>query len=201
MNPYEVLGLDSNADAETIKKAFRRASMQNHPDRGGDQEEMSKVNQANDILSDPIRKAQFDTYGTTNQQPSLQEEAENLLMQMFVGCLSAPFGTFLSSVRDSIHANRQNIGIEKAQMDAALEHLKKRADSIQVSEGTKNLVKLVTDQQIAQIQANFSSFDHRYALMDELAKQLQHYQSTEIEVVKNQRTNTTGTVGIRIFRG
>jgi hypothetical protein len=43
---YELLGVSKEADATEIKKAFRKAALQHHPDRGGDPEkfkELSKV--------------------------------------------------------------------------------------------------------------------------------------------------------------
>ena len=46
----KVLGLDSTADAAAVKLAYRKASMQNHPDRGGSTEAMQNVNSAYDIL-------------------------------------------------------------------------------------------------------------------------------------------------------
>ena len=36
MNPFEVLGLDWNADPDAVKKAYRRMSVQVHPDKNPD---------------------------------------------------------------------------------------------------------------------------------------------------------------------
>lgn len=46
-----VLGLAPNFSADDLKKAYRRASGVNHPDRGGSTEMMQRVNQANALLS------------------------------------------------------------------------------------------------------------------------------------------------------
>lgn len=37
-NYYDVLEIEKTADAETIKKAFRKAALIHHPDKGGTDE-------------------------------------------------------------------------------------------------------------------------------------------------------------------
>ena len=42
---YEVLGVDKSASADEIKKAFRKAAIQYHPDKeGGDESKFKEVN-------------------------------------------------------------------------------------------------------------------------------------------------------------
>lgn len=48
----KTLELSPDADADAIKQAFRKAAMKNHPDRGGSEEMMKKVNEAHDVLQD-----------------------------------------------------------------------------------------------------------------------------------------------------
>ncbi|USW59358.1 Putative DnaJ domain, tetratricopeptide-like helical domain superfamily [Septoria linicola] len=65
---YKVLGVSRDADERDIKKAFRRLTVQHHPDKaaknGVTQEEaqkkMSAINEAYEVLSDPELKARFD---------------------------------------------------------------------------------------------------------------------------------------------
>lgn len=61
-NCYEVLGVPSTASPEEIRTAYRKASFQHHPDRGGTHEAQIKVNAAFEILSDPISRQAHDTY-------------------------------------------------------------------------------------------------------------------------------------------
>tara|TARA_B100000886_G_scaffold71038_2_gene45189 strand:+ start:10418 stop:11419 length:1002 start_codon:yes stop_codon:yes gene_type:complete len=60
-NLYEILGIDSNASIEEIKKAYRKQSLLNHPDRtGGSSEQIKKINEAYEILGDPQKRRIYD---------------------------------------------------------------------------------------------------------------------------------------------
>ena len=50
MDLYKILSVDKNSSQEEIKKAYRKASMKHHPDRGGNAEEFKKINNNNFFL-------------------------------------------------------------------------------------------------------------------------------------------------------
>lgn len=60
---YDILGVSKNASNEEIKKAYRKKALEHHPDRGGNQEEFKKINEAYQVLSDPQKKNTYDRYG------------------------------------------------------------------------------------------------------------------------------------------
>lgn len=64
---YEILGIDKNASAAEIKKAYRKKAIQYHPDKNpGDTEAegmFKKAAEAYEVLSDPNKKQRYDQYG------------------------------------------------------------------------------------------------------------------------------------------
>ncbi len=58
---YQLLGIHSSADAEEIKKAYKRKAVNFHPDKNPETEELFKeINNAYQILSDPYARARYD---------------------------------------------------------------------------------------------------------------------------------------------
>jgi molecular chaperone DnaJ len=61
---YEVLGVGKDASADELKKAFRRAAIQHHPDKeGGDETKFKEVNEAYEVLKDPSKRQRYDQFG------------------------------------------------------------------------------------------------------------------------------------------
>ncbi len=66
---YKILGIDKNASAEDVKKAFKKAAMQHHPDRpGGNEAKFKEVNEAHQVLSDAEKRKRYDSYGSDFEQ-------------------------------------------------------------------------------------------------------------------------------------
>ena len=67
MDYYSTLGINKNASQEEIKKAYKKMSMQHHPDRtGGDDSKFKEINEAYQTLNDPQKKQMYDQFGTTD---------------------------------------------------------------------------------------------------------------------------------------
>jgi curved DNA-binding protein len=70
---YEILGVNREASAAEIKKAFRKLARVHHPDVAKDkstaEEKFKEINEAYEVLSDPEKRKKYDTLGANwNQQ-------------------------------------------------------------------------------------------------------------------------------------
>jgi molecular chaperone DnaJ len=69
-SPYEALGVSKTASQDEIKKAYRKLARQYHPDaNAGDkeaEERFKEIQGAYDVLSDPEKRKQYDTFGSAD---------------------------------------------------------------------------------------------------------------------------------------
>ncbi|EMC98488.1 hypothetical protein BAUCODRAFT_32535 [Baudoinia panamericana UAMH 10762] len=83
INPYTVLSIPQNADADQIKSAYRRAALRYHPDKAppADKEEahtkFQEIAFAYAILSDERRRKRYDTTGNTSETLDLEDDDFN----------------------------------------------------------------------------------------------------------------------------
>ncbi len=74
---YEVLGVNKNASAAELKKAYRRLAMKYHPDRNtGDdhaqaEEKFKEAKEAFEVLNDEQKRAAYDQFGHAGVDPSM----------------------------------------------------------------------------------------------------------------------------------
>lgn len=60
---YELLGISKSASPDEIKKAFRKAAVEHHPDKGGDEAKFKEINEAYEVLSNPDKRKRYDQFG------------------------------------------------------------------------------------------------------------------------------------------
>jgi molecular chaperone DnaJ len=64
---YEILGVQRGADADAIKRAYRKLALQHHPDRNSGsadaEDRFKELTEAYEVLRDPDKRAAYDRYG------------------------------------------------------------------------------------------------------------------------------------------
>ncbi len=88
-DPYALLGVARDADAETIKKAYRKLAQKYHPDRNpGDaaaEERFKQISGAHTVLSDPDRRKNYDEFGEIALDPNFDAERARAASRAFGG--------------------------------------------------------------------------------------------------------------------
>ena len=59
-NLYEILGVNTSASADDIKKSYRKLAMEHHPDRGGDEDTFKEISEAYSVLSNDQQRREYD---------------------------------------------------------------------------------------------------------------------------------------------
>ena len=124
-NYYEILGINTNASQDEIKKAYRKLSLKYHPDRtGGDvelSEKFKELNEAYSILSDDSKRKEYDMmrsgrggFRMNSDEVHMNVNPDDLLNMFFnmgVGGIGIPgipgfsFGGFSSNANGNANAN------------------------------------------------------------------------------------------------
>jgi DnaJ-class molecular chaperone len=95
-DPYEVLGVARDADADSIRKTYRKLARQYHPDLNpGDQaaeERFKDVSRAHEVLSDPEKRRNYDEFGEIALEHGFDAEKAREAFGARFGFAGAPQG-------------------------------------------------------------------------------------------------------------
>ncbi|CAN5838276.1 molecular chaperone DnaJ [soil metagenome] len=139
---YEILGIARDADADAIKKAYRKLALQYHPDRNnGDaaaEEKFKEATEAYEILRDAEKRAAYDRYGHAGVKAGAGygggyagfgfEDALNIFMRDFGG-----FGGF-----EDLFGGRRGSRVQRGK-DI---RLKMRISLEEVAEGVRRTLRV-----------------------------------------------------------
>ncbi|KAK4624580.1 hypothetical protein CLAFUW4_06198 [Fulvia fulva] len=98
INPYETLGLETNASQDDIKKAYRKAALKHHPDKASPEDKESahtkfqEIAFAFAILADERRRKRYDTTGRTEESLDLDDDDFNwvdFFREQFAGVVTS----------------------------------------------------------------------------------------------------------------
>lgn len=77
-NYYEILGVEKNASAEEIKKAYYKLAHQHHPDKKeGNEAKFKEINEAYQVLSDKEKRSNYDRFGSAFNNNGPQQQNVN----------------------------------------------------------------------------------------------------------------------------
>lgn len=77
---YDLIGVRKSATTADIRKAGKKRKVETHPDRGGDEEEFKKVNNALAVLLDPASRAEYDRSGTVRDKSPDEDNRQALAL-------------------------------------------------------------------------------------------------------------------------
>lgn len=93
---YKILGVEKNVSADDIKKAYRKLARKLHPDLNPNDKEahrkFQELNEANEVLSDPEKRAKYDKYGENWKHGEEYEKAQQQYQQQQQQWSSRNFG-------------------------------------------------------------------------------------------------------------
>jgi curved DNA-binding protein CbpA len=191
MSHYDTLGVARDASLQDVKRAYRKASSAAHPDKGGSDDLMAKVNAAYDVLSDPERRKRYDATGEDKKIETLDCAARDLLLQGLARAIELD-GDPIAQTRRAIASSVERTERDRAAAHAKIARLEARRKTVAAREGP-NLVHGLIDQQIAQLRAQLPQMDHFVKTLTRAREMLDlhEYQSPDDSVTGADAWHTT----------
>lgn len=151
MSHYDELGVRSDADRESIKRAYRKKAHQHHPDKGGSAEKFHAVQRAYDVLSNEARRAWYDRNGTDGPADQQDEALKNLaaIFLQVVDQADVEHQDVLAIVREHIERARSNVISQVDQHKAKVRKLETAKKRLTKKSSGPELLGQMLDGQIA----------------------------------------------------
>ena len=130
---YKILGVDSSATQEEIKKAYYKLAHKYHPDKGGDEQKFKEINEAYQVLGNKEKRAQYDRFGRVfegaqaggfggEQGFSWQDFAQNFQNQGGFGNFGFDFSNFdLGDILEDFFWGFTGVGKKKQGRDVYID--------------------------------------------------------------------------------
>ncbi len=178
MNPYEVLGLNSDATQEEIKKRYRQLAQDLHPDRGGDGDKFAQVNLAYDILNDPIMKRSFDASGTFFYDQTIYTEAKEQLGHVLwrqIDQCDPDHGDLILYMKNDARAVLKSVETDIQNTKNYLGKLLKIINKIKLKKNHENILATLVKLKINNLENDLKMFERRTKVCNVMLIVLDNY--------------------------
>ena len=178
MNPYTELDVPVDASLETIKQRYRTLAQMHHPDKGGDEELFKLIKLAYEILSDPIRRKQYDITGETTTTNAKDEAVANIVQILLhiVPNLNVDQDDLIyiaeMETRAMLNLVNKDIGVT----ERYILNLEKVANKLRIKTEGENILNGFIVNQIKQRKQELVTFQHRVQVCNLMLEILKDYE-------------------------
>lgn len=165
---YATLGIDRNADAETIKAAYRRAAQAAHPDReGGSQERMQAINEAYRVLSDPQARERYDEIGSGDEPETAEKAAASLVVSLLKQAIDSMRDNPVEFAKLKVAGMKASANADAAEARRQISKLEKMAARVRVKKAdAPNYIANMVGERIAALKQLIAQTADRVTLAD-----------------------------------
>lgn len=161
-DPYETLGVSRDADAPTIKRAYRGKAQKTHPDKpGGSEEKFKAVQKAFEVLADPSKRKQYDETGEADEDSDLAQ-AHNAISSMFLSLLEKAdpdHNDIVKLMRQATQLRIEKHKAEKASLRKGVAKLQKVLKRIKSKAKGVNILAQAVERTIAKLQGGLAAIE------------------------------------------
>ena len=176
-DPYETLDVPREATKDAIKRAYRRKAQKAHPDKGGNPDDIVKLNQAYALLSDDSRRERYDKTGADGNAPddNLLQELAGLMSQVIASVTAVENVDIPSKMRLVIKGSIADLENQKHSLAKEIAKRNKVRERLSVKEGVHNALADVLAGEIASANELINKAQERIARCWKLIERLDDY--------------------------
>jgi curved DNA-binding protein CbpA len=178
MNPYTELDVPVDASLETIRQRYRTLAQMHHPDKGGNEELFKCIKLAYEILSDPVRRKQYDITGETTTTNAKDEAIANIVQILLhiVPNFNVEQDDLIQiaevETRTMLDLAHKDIGIT----ERYIINLEKVISKLRIKTDSENLLTGFIANQIQQRKNELINFQHRVQVCTLMLEILKDYE-------------------------
>jgi hypothetical protein len=152
MNPYTELDVSVTASTEEIKQRYRTLAQMHHPDKGGDEELFKRIKLAYEILSDPIRRKQYDITGETGTTNAKDEAISNIIQIILhvVPNFNADQDDLIKIAEDESRAMLNMVNNDIINTELQIKHFEKVLKKLRIKTKGENVLENIILKQVQQ---------------------------------------------------
>lgn len=180
MNPYEILGVPTDANDREIKSAYRSAVQKHHPDKGGDGRQFDLIQKSYEILSNEVRRRIYDSSGYTEEikTPDIESQLRAMFGQLiergdYAGDI---IGRCIENVKQQGHEIRREILVAESKKM----HLREQIGRVENSEG-ESIFDQILNQKIGEIDTSLMMMESQKICYIEMESVLKHYKDRKAQ--------------------
>jgi len=178
MNPYTELDVPVDASPEVIKQRYRTLAQMHHPDKGGDEEMFKLIKEAYEILSDPVRRKQYDITGETGTTNAKDEALANIveIILHIVPTFNADIDDLIElaeiETRTMIDLANKDIGVT----ERYIQNLEKVSKRLRIKTDGNNIINDFILHQIKQRKLELETYKRRIMVCTLMLEILKDYE-------------------------
>lgn len=175
---YDELELPTNCTSEDIKQKFRTLAQIHHPDKGGDEEKFKRIKTAYETLSDPKKRAQYDSTGEYYSDISIENEVLtrlNNMISQFTQQINPEFDDLILKMKVDIYHAQHGVNNNIAECNNTIRKLNVISKKIKLKKEGENLLKSLVEGKIKFVENELSNLNRTLLVFERMLEILEEY--------------------------
>lgn len=192
MNLYEELELPRDCTAEQIKNQYRALAQKHHPDKGGDIEKFRAIKLAYEVLSDPSRRAEYDSTGNVHDFKNVQQEAVENLSKVFhnvINNIDPQENNLIETMKNETQLLKNMVIQDQETCRKYIKNLEIARDKIKLKkEDEENVIMSFVNNQLEIRNNELKTFQRRLEVSDLMLRILDNYHYGFLELMQESNS-------------